>query len=331
MPETQMPNTIQVNHYGAPNVLEWTCTKLVPLAPRDVRIRTIAAAVNHTDLEIRSGNWPVRKKNPFPYVPGVEVIGTLDEVGKAVSEWNVGQTVITMMQGLGGVRAERDGSYAQFVTVAADAIAMVPSSVDPLKMSALGLVGVTAYWGLHRLGPLPGKRIVVTGAAGGVGSAAIAIARAGGAVVTAITTRPEQEDYVRGLGAEQVEVVSRDGTGLLEAGMADGVLDVVGGKLFPGCIKALRDGGVLSLVGAVGGGDVSFDAWNLVRPVTLTGFSTEMLDGAGLRESIAALVQGLSNGEIKAPDYQTVPMRNAAEAHTMVERGGLRRRLLLVP
>jgi NADPH:quinone reductase len=65
-----------------------------------VRIRTVAAAVNHTDLESRAGNWPVTKAPPFPYVPGGEVIGDIEETGQSVSDIRPGDRVITMMQGL---------------------------------------------------------------------------------------------------------------------------------------------------------------------------------------------------------------------------------------
>lgn len=318
---------IQITHHGPPEVLVWTSVALAPLAPDEVRLRTIAAAVNHTDLEIRAGNWPTRKVPPFPYVPGVEVVGTVEDIGTAVSEWKIGQTVITMMQGLGGVRAERDGGYAEFVTVGADALAVVPPSVDPLDMAALGLVGVTAYWGLRRIGPLRGKRILVTGAAGGVGSAAVAIARAQDASVIGVVARPELADYVRARGATQVEVMARDNAPSLKPEIADGVLDVVGGAMFGSCVNALREGGVLSLVGAVAGGDVAFDAWQLIRPVTLTGYSTETLDGVGLRQAVADISGWLRRKEIGA--YQTMPMQDAAAAHAMLEQGGVKGRVLL--
>lgn len=168
-------HAIQISRYGAPDVLVWSDVVLPPLLPRELRIRTLAAAVNHTDLEIRAGNWPIGKPVPFPYVPGVEVVGVIDDVGRDVGEWTRGETVITMMQGLGGVHAERPGGYSEFVTVDADAVAGVPAEVDAMQMAALGLVGVTAYLGLSKIGELMGKRILVTGAAGGVGSAATAI------------------------------------------------------------------------------------------------------------------------------------------------------------
>jgi NADPH:quinone reductase len=81
----------------------------------------------------------------------------------------------------------------------------------------------------------------------------------------------------------------------------DGVLDAVGGDLFACCVTALRPGGTLSLVGAVGGSNVRFDAYELIRPVMLTGYSSETLDGQALRKAVATLANWLVDGRIKAP------------------------------
>jgi NADPH:quinone reductase len=323
---------IVMQRYGPPEVLVWTALPLAPLRPDEIRIRTIASAVNHTDLEIRAGHWPVRKPDPFPYVPGVEVVGEVEEIGSAVRMLNRGNRVITMMQGLGGVRAQRPGGYAEYVTVAADAVARLPTEVDPFDVAAVGLGGVTAYEGLRRIGPLHGKRIVVTGAAGGVGSAATAIAHAQGALVIGVISRPEQADYVRTLGAEEVVVASKAGFAPpIASESVDGILDTVGGDLFGPCVAALRPGGMLSLVGAVGGSDVCFDAYELLRPVMLTGYSTETLDGAGLREAIESLMRWLIDGRLRPPAYRTIPLADAAQAHALLERKGASGRVLLVP
>src|SRR5947209_1921851 len=138
-------HAIMMRQYGPPEVLVWTEVPPTVLQPDEIRIRTIAAAVNHTDLEIRTGNWPVRKPDPFPYVPGVEVVGEVEEIGSAVRTFHRGDRVITMMQGLGGVRALRPGGYAEQVTVAEEAVARLPSEVDPYDAAAIGLAGVTAY------------------------------------------------------------------------------------------------------------------------------------------------------------------------------------------
>src|SRR5689334_15685182 len=125
--------------FGGPEVLCAESLLLPALAPDELRIRTLAAAVNHSDLEVRTGAWPLRRTDALPYVPGLEVLGEVSEVGAAVSAHRVGDRVITMMQGLGGVRAERAGGYQHEVTVAAEAVAPVPRDVDPLAAAALGL------------------------------------------------------------------------------------------------------------------------------------------------------------------------------------------------
>lgn len=321
---------IVMRRYGPPDVLGLGTVAMPPPAADEVRIRSIASAVNHSDLEIRAGHWRVRKPDPFPYVPGLEVVGDVVEVGRAVADVRVGDRVITMQQGLGGVRAERPGGYAEYVTVAATAVARVPAGVDPYDMAALGLVGVTAYEGLRCLGQLGGRRIVVTGASGGVGSAAIAIARVLGATVIAMVSRPERAEYVRSVGAHEVLIGS---PASLQASLGeesvDGVLDTVAGELFGSLVTALRPGGTLSLVGAVGGNQVGFDVWPLMLPVTLTGYSSESLDGDALRRAVAALGDWLGRGTLKPPARRVMPLSEAAAAHALLERRAVEGRLLL--
>ena len=329
--DTKVTHAVRMDRYGSPDVLTYSEIRLIPLAAHEVRIRTLAAAVNHTDLKIRAGLWPIRKPNPFPYVPGVETVGVIQEVGTAVRRCAPGQPVVTMMQGLGGVRADRPGGYADLVTVDAEAVATIPADIDPMDMAALGLVGVTAFHGLKKLGRLQGQRVLVTGAAGGVGSAATAIARAQGAAVIGLVSRAEQADYVRSLGAEDVIVVDRGAPLPLPPESVDGVLDAVAGDRFAPSVNALRPGGVLSLVGAVGGGEVKLDAWQLIRPVTLTGYSTETLDGSALREAVDALGRWMREKSIRPPHYETMPLSTASKAHRLLEEGGVKGRLLLIP
>lgn len=331
-PATPHARSIVMRGYGAPDVLMWEEIALSPLAPNDVRIRSIASAINHSDLEIRAGQWPVQKPDPFPYVPGLEVVGDVVEVGEAVRGVRPGDRVLTMMQGLGGVRAERPGGYAEYVTAAEAAVARFPSEVDPYDMAALGLVGVTAYEGLRRLGALHGRRIVITGASGGVGSAATAIARAQGAFVIGVVSRPERIEYVRALGASEVLIGSKES---LEASLGsdsvDGVLDTVAGDVFGPCVSALRPGRALSLVGTVGGHEVRFDAWQLLQSVTLTGYSSESLDGDALRQAVAALGTWVLRGTLAPPARRLMPLAEAAAAHALLERRGVEGRVLLVP
>ena len=322
---------VQVEQYGSPDVLVWGPIDLPPLAPGDIRIRTIAAAVNHTDLEIRAGNWPIRKDKPFPYVPGVEVVGVVEEIGDVVSDIKVGDRVITMMQGLGGVRAARAGGYATHVTVSAADAARLPIGVDSLAMAAIGLSGVTALEGLRRLGDIHGRTVLVSGAAGGVGSSAVSIARALGATVTAVVSRAEQVKFVRDLGAETVLIASSNGSAAIPVGRIDGVLDTVGAALFLSYVPALKPGGIVSVVGAVSGGDIGFDLWELIRPITLTGYSSENLTGDSLRQDVAELTTWLLEGSIATPSWTEFPLSEAAKAHALLEGKGVKGRVLLLP
>ncbi|AUX44356.1 uncharacterized protein SOCE26_058200 [Sorangium cellulosum] len=290
---------------GPPEVLAVEEVALAPLARGEVRLRALASSVNHSDLEIRAGNWPIKRERRFPYVPGLEVVGEVVEVAGDVSELVVGDRAWTMMQGLGGVRAERDGGYAEHVTVAAGALAPLPADLDPVKFAAVGLAGVTALEAMRRLGPLDGKTLVVSGATGGVGAVAVEIGRALGASVVALerSSPPPQP------------------------GSADVVLDGVAGALFPTLVAALRPAGRYCIVGAAAGGEVAFDAWSLLDGRTLTGYSTEDLDGAALRVATRELL-GM---QLSPPPTTVLPLAQAALAHALLEQRVVRGRLVLVP
>jgi NADPH:quinone reductase len=320
---------VVMRRYGPPTVLGLERVALPALSPDEIRVRSIASAVNHSDLEIRAGNWQIRRADPFPYVPGLEVLGDVVETGAAVEEFRVGDRVITMMQGLGGVRAQRPGGYAEYVAIKASSAAPVPLDLGPHDMAALGLASVTAFEGLRKLGTLGGRRIAVTGAAGGVGSAAIGIAKAQGAEVVGVISRPEQADYVRSLGAADTIVGREVAAGALGEETLDGILDAVAGASFGAYVAALRPGGALSLIGAVGGGQVSFDAYRLLE-VTLTGYSSESLDGPGLRQAIAAIGDWLRRGVLAPPARTLFKLREAAAAHENLEHHAVHGRVLLV-
>jgi NADPH2:quinone reductase len=325
-----MPKAIVMRACGGPEVLVLEEVALPPLRPNEIRVRTRAAAINHSDLEIRAGNYPIRRDPPFPYVPGLEVVGDVVEIGSKVDAFAPGERVITMMQSTGGIRPKRDGGYAEFVTLPQDVAARVPSDLDPLDLAALGLASVTAYEGLRKLGGLEGRRVVVTGATGGVGSMAIGIAAALGAEVTAIVSRPERVAYARSLGAQIVHTVAEVENGALGEETVDGALDTVAGVLFAPCVNALRDGGTLSVVGAIGGSKVTFDAYHLLN-VTLTGYSSETLDGASLRAAMAPICDWLRHGALRPPARTVFALREAASAHAMLEARGVEGRILLVP
>jgi NADPH2:quinone reductase len=297
-----------------------------------VRLRTLFAAVNRADVEIRRGTWPVQAEVPFPYTPGLEVLGRVDAVGPFVAALAPGQLVVTMMQRLGGIHGERPGGYGEHVTVPAEALAPVPEDADAAAVAAAGLAAVTALEGLRRLGLQPGQTVVVHGAAGGVGSAAVALARRSGARVVGTVHRAAQQAYVRALGADDVVLLTEGGlVDQLGARSTDAVLETLGASTFPDSVAVLRRGGRLCIVGALTGPELSLQAWDLLQDLHLTGYSSENLTGQELRADISEVVAALTDGSLQPPSHRVLPMREAAQAHRLLEQGGFTGRLLLSP
>ena len=100
-----MPRAVVLHGYGPPEQLRLEQTPRPTLHADEVRVRVLAAGVNRTDVEIRAGNWPIQKPQPFPYIPGIEVVCRVIEAGGGVKTLRAGDAVISMMMGLGGVRA----------------------------------------------------------------------------------------------------------------------------------------------------------------------------------------------------------------------------------
>ena len=324
---------VVMERYGPPEVLELREVALDPVPPGEVRLRTIAAAVNRADVEIRNGTWPVQLESPFPYTPGLETLGSVVEVGDGVDGLRPGDRAITMMQRLGGIHGTRPGGYSELVTVPATSVAVVPDDLDPLAVAACGLAAVTALEGLRRLGPLAGRRVCVLGANGGVGSAAVSWAVRAGAHAVAVVGRADVVGYVRSLGAAEVLVLDRARplTDVLAPRSVDAVLETLGARTFADSVAALRPGGRLCLVGAASGPDLHLSAWDLMQELRLTGWSSENLTGDDLRADIEELTDALRTGTLPPPGVRVMPLREAAAAHRLLESGGVTGRLLLVP
>src|SRR5262249_10868683 len=150
---------------------------------------TAIAGVNRADLFIRQGEWAVLSGR-FPYVPGLEVAGTVEAVGAGVTSVKPGNRVITMMQRLGGVHGVRPGGYQSHVCVHAGVLVPIPDGLDTELAGTFGLPAVTAERALRVLSIYPGDRVLVQGGSSAVGTMAIQMVRALGGVPIATGTSP---------------------------------------------------------------------------------------------------------------------------------------------
>ena len=214
-----------------------------PAPPRrgEVTVAISAAALNFPDLLMLSGGYQFRPEMPF--IPGSEASGTIIEAGEDVA-LSPGTRVI--VGGRGGVFAER-------VTLSATSVRAVPEGLDDAEAAAFTVGALTAWVGLVERGRLKaGERVVVTGAGGGMGLAAIALATALGADVTAVASAADRLDAARQAGAQTCVLIDRAAPALDLRGI-DLVFDPVGGSLTLPAIRALHRGGRYLIIGFAGG------------------------------------------------------------------------------
>ncbi|WNV86057.1 NADP-dependent oxidoreductase [Umezawaea sp. Da 62-37] len=283
--------------YGSSDVL------IVEEAPEphagsgEVRVRTVAASVNPIDWKVRSGAARGMLEVEFPAIPGRDAAGIVDEVGEGVTGVAVGDEVF----GLGGVF----GASAEFAVLSA--WAAVPAGWTMAQAGAAGLVYVTAARGLNALGELSGRTLLVEGAAGGVGTAAVEIAVARGATVIGTASEPKH-----GFLAELGALPTTYGDGLAErvAALAPGGVDVV--------LDAAASGSLAELVAIAGSAD---------RVVTVADFVNAPALGVRVvsaenDSSILVEASELGGRGAYTPHVaEEFPLDRIAEAHALAEKG----------
>lgn len=227
---------IGFNKTGSVDVLTLLELPQPVLAPGEILVRVAAAGVNPSDSLFRSGGLPfVRLK--FPFVPGLDIAGMVTAVAPDVTQFRVGDAVYGMLPNT------RMGGYAEYAAIAAAAAAPIPDTVPFTVAAAVPTAALTALQALRDLAQLSaGQRVLINGAAGGVGSFAVQIARAMGAQVTAVTST-RNLDLARSLGAENVIDYTQEPLAAA-GGDFDVVFDAVGVRSFTEMKPVLRRNGV---------------------------------------------------------------------------------------
>jgi len=204
--------------------------------PGKVLVAVEAAAINPFDVKLTGGAYgEIFKK--LPATLGSDVAGTVLEVGDDVTGFSIGQAVYGMANGGGG-----HGSFAEFTLVKAEQLAPKPASVDFLAAAALPLAAVSAYQALvDHMNLQAGQKILIHGAAGGIGSLAVQIAKSLGAYVAATASAADTE-FVKGLGADEViDYKTQDFSQVIHD--YDAVFDTVGGETNAKSYQVLKNGG----------------------------------------------------------------------------------------
>ena len=328
--------TVVIHKTGGPEVLEPAEVATPSPAKGEVLVKAAAIGVGWPDVLIRTGKY--KWMPPLPTSPGSDLSGHIASIGDGVTEWRVGQKVLITAREL----AQRGGCYTEYMVVPATAPFALPDSVD-LDQAAC-LPNYQVAWAMLRdvLQARKLQSIFIAGAAGGVGSAAVQIARHLGLTVIGSVSSPDKERFAREQGADQVIDYRREN--VLDRVMAltngrgvDLVLDHVGGAgLFDG-LKMLAPWGTLVSFNAVAGNppsDIFAEMRNLLtKSLTLRCFSMHTLDGnpALRRQIMTEVIDLLGQGAIRPAVSAKLPLNDAAEAHRRIERGDSLGKILLVP
>jgi NADPH:quinone reductase len=263
----------------------------------EVLVRLRASSVNPVDGAIAAGMLKDMVPHEFPVTLGRDFAGVVEQVGDGVSAVSAGDEVLGFLPAMApGVHA---GTWAELIVVSADGLAIRPDGVELATAGAAPLAAVTATMSVDALELSGGHTVLIAGATGGVGSIAVQLAAAAGATVIA-PARPEDEDYLRGLGVS--EVVPRDGdvTAAVRERHPDGVdavLDLI--NYAPGTYDAtLKEGGrVSSPTNAAGEGPG--------RTNVMAAPSAEIL---------GRVARHLADGSVRVPIQQTYELDRAPEA-----------------
>ncbi len=339
---------IIVTHYGGPDalrVIEEECPE-----PKDgeVRVKVLAAGVSLPDIMAREGIHP--ETPPLPFTPGWDLVGVVDRLGASVSGTEPGQIVAAM---------PISGAYAEFVCLPQHELVPVPSGLDAAEVVSLVLNYITAYQMLHRSAKVkPGQRVLIHGAAGGVGTALLQLGRLAGLEMYG-TCSSRGAPAVSDMGGIPIDYRQLDFVKeihRLTGGGVDVVFDGIGGTHIWRSRKALCPGGTVvayGLTSSLRGGRLASGrsgrrhrfrgiaifglyiaaAWLLPGRKRVVPYSIQTLKRlkpALFRQGLIALIDLLQQQKIKPLVAQRFPLSEARQAHELLGKGGVIGKIVLV-
>ncbi|GAA3340276.1 alcohol dehydrogenase family protein [Curtobacterium pusillum] len=344
MTELQTMRAVVTTGIGGPEMVQVTQVPVPPVGSEEVLIRVSAAGVNNTDIntrlgwysrDVRSGTadaHPISAKQPggyngatvFPLIQGADGCGTVVAVGAGVAPTLQGRRVLVrscmLTQRRNGVPlwfgSDRDGAFAEYTVVPAAETFPVDSNWTDVELASIPCSSGTAENMVERTGIGRGSRVLVTGAAGGVGSAAVQLALRRGADVVAVASASKHAP-LRDLGV--TDVIDRDADLIEALGdlRVDVVIDNVAGPGFSSVLEALVSGGTYVTSGAIAGPIVELDLRRLyLRDIRLVG-TTSWAD-----DVFPQVISAIEHDELRPLVAETFPLDQIADAQRAFQRPG---------
>lgn len=324
-----MPRVVVCRELGPPEALRLENYPSSPLAHGQVRVAIRAAGINFPDILMAAGEYQLKPELPF--TPGVEAAGEVVEVDATASGVAIGDKVIVRM---------RYGAYAEEAVVAPSQLTPLPATFDYAEGATFLAAYGTAYHALVDRGQIkPGEVLLVHGAGGGVGLAAVEMGKLLGATVIAAASSAEKLDVARAKGADHLVLYSRepfrdavkritDGRG------ADVVFDPVGGEVFENSLRCIAWGARILVIGFTGGIGLARTNLVLIKGASVIGVRA----GEAVRKNPAlgearlkALLQWAEEGRIRPNVSHRLPLDDYARAmRLLIERKAIGRVALMM-
>jgi NADPH:quinone reductase len=317
---------IRVREFGSPDVLALEDVPTPEAAAGQVLVRVHATGVNPYDTYMRSGSYAI--KPPLPYTPGSDAAGTIESVGSGVTRVKRGDRVYTANT--------LSGAYAQYALALESQVHPLPERASFSQGAGVWVPYGTAYHALrHFADARGGETVLIHGASGGVGVAAVQIARALGLVVLGTAGTQPGLDLARREGAHQV--FDHRQPGYLDAILAatggrgaDVILEMLANVNLGADLKLLAANGRVIVIGSRG--DVTITPRDLMRRrASIRAFTLWDTTATEEREIHTALVAGLENGTLRPIVGKELPLAQAAQAHKDVLAPGAFGKIVLIP
>ncbi|MBK1622072.1 NADP-dependent oxidoreductase [Afifella marina] len=335
MPETM--KAVRFHAFGGPDVLSYEDAPKPSPAPGEVLVRVHAIGLNPPDWYLRDGysmlppEW--QPKVDFPAIPGTDISGTVEALGRDAEGFTLGDDVYAMVRFPEGL-AGQSRAYAEYVAVPASELARKPAGIDHAHAAAAPMSLLTAWQFLidlghdepnplqpaqHRPVPLAGRRVLVNGAAGGVGHFAVQIAKWQGAHVIAAASGCN-EAFLRDLGADEFIDYTKTAPEAVVRNLDLGV-DAVGGAKTGRFLATLKPGGALFPIFPLG-----FSGTEEAEKRGVTVSATQVRSSGA---QLAELARLLDDGTFRAQIDSTFPLAEARQAHERAAEGHIQGKIVL--
>lgn len=310
---------IVITKPGGPYVLQMQ-ERPVPIPEKgEVLIKVFAAGINRPDVAQRKGNYPP-PPGASPDIPGLEIAGIVEAVGKDSLMWKLGDKVCALITG---------GGYAEYCCVPEGQCLEIPGSLSFVEAASLPETFFTVWSNVFDRGKLkPGENLLVHGGSSGIGVTAIQMAKAWGATVYVTAGSEEKCSFCENLGAEKAINYKtkkfKEEIKKLTASGVDVILDMIGGDYTPDNLDILAEEGRLVLINFMKGDETTIRLSQVMRKrLTITGSTLRARDSR-FKTSVANNLQKIvwpwiKSGEVKPIVFQTFPLEKADEAHALME------------